>query len=94
MPAFTHAVIGCGRVAPDDPRDVPHDADVDAVSIAVDHARHARLASTALKLGKHVLPGTGTRRCAGPSAARDAVETHPAVETPGQRPALGKEFAP
>ncbi|WP_314175262.1 Gfo/Idh/MocA family protein [Streptomyces winkii] len=93
MPAFTHAVIGCGRVAPnhvdgfsvlpdttvawacdrdieraralaqqcgiphvtDDPRDVLHDADVDAVSIAVDHAQHARLASTALKSGKHVL---------------------------------------
>ncbi|MGW5019580.1 Gfo/Idh/MocA family protein [Streptomyces cacaoi] len=90
---LVHAIIGCGRVAPNhvdafsaaggvvlkwacdrdmeaarslarsgrisavttDPAEVFADAEVDSVSIAVDHAQHAPLVAAALRAGKHVL---------------------------------------
>jgi UDP-N-acetyl-2-amino-2-deoxyglucuronate dehydrogenase len=90
--SLVHAIIGCGRVAPNHldgfsnvpgvtvkwacdsdisaaralsagralattarEEDVLSDPDVDTVSIAVDHAQHARLVRGALNAGKHVL---------------------------------------
>jgi UDP-N-acetyl-2-amino-2-deoxyglucuronate dehydrogenase len=92
MTTYSHAIIGCGRVAPNhvdgfrqvpgwsvdwacdrDPHaqafaethrvprwtrtasDVLGDPGVDSVSIAVDHAQHARLVREALEASKHVL---------------------------------------
>ncbi|MFD8378388.1 Gfo/Idh/MocA family protein [Streptomyces sp. NPDC059679] len=93
MKPLAHAIVGCGRVAPNhvdglsalpdaeirwacdrnltraqslarehgvprttsDPRIVLEDPAVDSVSIAVDHAQHAALATAALEAGKHVL---------------------------------------
>lgn len=84
MPGFTHAVIGCGRVAPDhvDSFSAPPDTD------RAEPGRHARL----LRQTGELLAVVFRHRYA--PAGRDVVATRLTVETPGHRPAPGKEFAP